>query len=69
MANDLLAGRAGKIGSIGAICRKNAANISMIKPSGPWAGGGGTARLCFRLKRASMISHLATTGFPSEMGL
>jgi hypothetical protein len=48
-AKDLKAGGVGKTGTIGAICHKNAANFfKHNKPSGPWAGRGGTAQISCR---------------------
>jgi hypothetical protein len=45
----LKAGEVGKTGTIGAICHKNATKFfKHNKPSGPWAGRGGTAQISYR---------------------
>ena len=56
-AKDLKTGGVGKTGLIGAICHKNAANVfKHNKPSGPWAGRGGTAQLSRRSKNLELFA-------------
>jgi hypothetical protein len=57
----------GKTGTIGPYCCKNAANFSLIQPSGPGAGRGGTAPLCFSFEQHCSGHALTQAGSSPSM--